>query len=99
MLTIIGLIILGMAVIVVGGLLLQLAANIDFFPLTLLVGLIATIVIVVGIMIPFIPLMNSSSENETLNMKACKNIGGKYEVIDQTWNGKFYTDVYGCIKK
>jgi hypothetical protein len=99
MLTEIVLILIGVLLIIAGGYLLQFAIDIDFFPLALLVMILTIGIIGAGIAIPFYPLIKSSNDNETLNMKACKNVGGSYEVIDKTWNGKFYTNIYGCIKK
>ena len=99
MLGVIGWILLGIVLLIVGAFGIKFALDIDYFVLQFLLMIFSVLIITSAFIVPFIPLMEQSSNDETLNMKACKRIGGGYEVIDQTWNGKSYTNVYGCIKK
>lgn len=99
MLIIIGWILLGLVAMVIGAFGMKIALDIDNFVISVILMILSVLVLCSGFIIPFTPMIEKSSNDETLNMKACKNIGGKYEVIDQTWNGKFYTHVYGCIKE
>lgn len=37
--------------------------------------------------------------DDSTNRDDCESIGGEYIVVDEQWTGKFYMDVYGCVKK
>jgi ABC-type dipeptide/oligopeptide/nickel transport system permease component len=95
---IVGWILAGLIVMFLGCLAFNYSTKIDNGALMLFCVFISVFIMVFGLLIMFKPFVVNESNNETLNMKACKKIGGSYEVVDQTWNGKFYTDIYGCIK-
>lgn len=44
-------------------------------------------------------LMTQLVIEESKNKDDCESIDGEYVVVDEEWNGKYYVDVYGCVKK
>jgi hypothetical protein len=98
MLSIIGWIVLGIVVIVISVKCWSLTEKMRNHDLSDLFQIILLLVIAVGLLLPFTPLILKDNDNNKLDMKTCEKIGGKFEVIEQHWNGKFHTDVYGCVK-
>lgn len=88
----------GIAIIVGSCFLVEPITNIWNTGLAMVAGIGVSLLFCLGFMLPFVPLIQNEAKTENQNMIACENIGGSYEVIDQVWNGKFYTDIYGCIK-
>lgn len=57
------------------------------------------VVFIVGGIMLFCGLISMSIEQDEKNRDGCKDVGGRYVVVDQQWTGKVYVDVYGCVKE
>lgn len=52
--------------------------------------------ILIGFILIFVPSSEKSHEDKK---NSCENVGGKYEIVDKSFTGKVWVDIYGCIKK
>lgn len=52
--------------------------------------------LIIGFMLIFVPTLRKTHEDEK---NSCENVGGNYEIVDNSFTGKVWVDIYGCVKK